>query len=411
MYKYVYFISIIFTSSCSIILPFYTEIKNKEYLNFSDRYFINNETIDFYIGNPIQKIPVYIKFHYFPFYISVFSNIYNPKISSTYKQKSERINFCMLHQIAIQGFISEETFNFIDIENKNLTANNLTFFLETIPLYNISGILGLNLIGQIDNSNYSLLYNLKKNNLIKNYTWTYEYIDDKKEKGKLIIGEYPHIYNPKKYKKEKLKFINADLVGSFINWYILFNTIKIGIFSINIRKCLLELEFGLIKGNKQLEEIIINNYFKGKKFEKTKEHNYYIYYFRDKSIIEGFPYMNFTIKELNQNFILTKEDLFTEFKGYYYLNIVFPEYDEIVPFWILGKIFLKKYQFIFDFNAKIIGYYTENISSSKPYFVIFLIFLLIILIFFFISFYFKLTKKRKIRQNEINDVYEYISQD
>jgi hypothetical protein len=121
--------------------------------------------------------------------------------------------------------------------------------------------------------------------------------------------------------------------------------------------------------------------------------------------------MNFTIKELNQNFILTKEDLFTEFKGYYYLNIVFPEYDEIVPFWILGKIFLKKYQFIFDFNAKIIGYYTENISSSKPYFVIFLIFLLIILIFFFISFYFKLTKKRKIRQNEINDVYEYISQD
>jgi hypothetical protein len=227
-----------------------------------------------------------------------------------------------------------------------------------------------------------------------------------------IILFYLKNYNPKKYKEELLKYTNVEIFGSYIDWYILFNDIKIGNYSINIRKVLLSLNFGLIKGTKQLEEILINNYFKGKKYEKRKENIYTYYCFDYKSIIDNFPSINFYIKEFNETFILTKEDLFTEYNKMYYLNIFFLDYDENVPYWILGNIFLKKYQFIFNFERRTIGYYSRINNNSKNNFLIILfIIILIIILISLVYFYFKLTKKRKKRQNEINDIYEYISKD
>ena len=406
MHKFLVYIISFFPCICKIILPFYTENNQNDSLSFYEKFIKNNKLIDFYIGTPSKKVPVYIKSEYFPFYISIFSDIYNPNNSKTYKQIRQRISFLLLNRLVTQGYQSKETFIF-----NNNQINDFSFFLEIIPLFNITGILGLNLKAQLDVESNNLLYNLKNEKLISNIIWTYEFIDDKKEKGNLIIGELPHKYNPSKYKEQLFKNTNADIVGSYIDWYILFNNIKIGNYSINIRKVLLRLEFGLIKGTKQLEEIIINNYLKGKKYEKMKENIYTHYCFSDKSIIDNFPSIYFYIKELNETFILSKEDLFTEYQKRYYLNIFFPDYDEIVPFWILGNIFLKKYQFIFNIDQKTIGYYSGYINNSKNFVRIIFIFILIIILIFLIYFYIKSSKKRKKRQNEINDIYEYISKD
>ena len=407
MYKFLINIAFFITCICKIILPFYVEKNKNDSLSFYDKFINSNKKIDFYVGTPQIKIPIYIKCEYFPFYISTFSDIYNQNNSKTYKQISKRISFLLLNKIVIQGYQSEDTFIF-----NNNEINDFPFFLEIIPLFEYSGILGLNLKNQLDKESDNLLYNLKKKNLISNYIWTYEFIDDKEEKGNLIIGEFPHNYNPKKYKEELLKYTNVEIFGSYIDWYILFNDIKIGNYSIDIRKVLLSLNFGLIKGTKQLEEILINNYFKGKKYEKRKENIYTYYCFDDKSIIDNFPSINFYIKEFNETFILKKEDLFTEYNKMYYLNIFFLDYDENVPYWILGNIFLKKYQFIFNFDRRTIGYYSRINNNSKNNFLIILfIIILIIILISLVYFYFKLTKKRKKRQNEINDIYEYISKD
>ena len=406
MHKFLLYFVFVFPCIFNLILPFYIEKNQNDSLSFYDKFINNNKITDFYIGTPPKKIPIYIKSEYFPFYISIFSDIYNPNNSQTYKQISQRISFLLLNKIVTQGYQSKETFIF-----DNNTINDFPFFLEIIPLFNLSGILGLNLKPQLDLESNSLLYNLKNKKLISNYIWTYEFIDDKKEKGNLIIGEFPHNYNPSKYKEQLFKKTKAEIVGNFIDWYILFDTIKIGNYSINIRKVLLRLEFGLIKGTKQLEEIIINNYLKGKKYEKMKENIYTHYCFSDKSIIDNFPSIYFYIKELNETFILSKEDLFTEYQKRYYLNIFFPDYDEIVPFWILGNIFLKKYQFIFNIDQKTIGYYSGYTNNSKNFVRIIFIFILIIILIFLIYFYIKSSKKRKKRQNEINDIYEYISKD
>ena len=406
MHKFLLYFVFVFPCIFNLILPFYIEKNQNDSLSFYDKFINNNKITDFYIGTPPKKIPIYIKSEYFPFYISIFSDIYNPNNSQTYKQISQRISFLLLNKIVTQGYQSKETFIF-----DNNTINDFPFFLEIIPLFNLSGILGLNLKPQLDLESNSLLYNLKNKKLISNYIWTYEFIDDKKEKGNLIIGEFPHNYNPSKYKEQLFKKTKAEIVGNFIDWYILFDTIKIGNYSINIRKVLLRLEFGLIKGTKQLEEIIINNYLKGKKYEKIKENIYTYYCFNDKSIIDNFQSIIFYIKELNETFILSKEDLFTEYQKRYYLNIFFPDYDEIVPFWILGNIFLKKYQFIFNIDQKTIGYYSGYTNNSKNFVRIIFIFILIIILIFLIYFYIKSSKKRKKRQNEINDIYEYISKD
>ena len=242
MHKFLVYFVFFFPCIFNIILPFYIEKNQNDSLSFYDKFINNNKITDFYIGTPPKKIPIYIKSEYFPFYISIFSDIYNPNNSQTYKQISQRISFLLLNKIVTQGYQSKETFIF-----DNNTINDFPFFLEIIPLFNLSGILGLNLKPQLDLESNSLLYNLKNKKLISNYIWTYEFIDDKKEKGNLIIGEFPHNYNPSKYKEQLFKKTKAEIVGNYIDWYILFDTIKIGNYSINIRKVLLRLEFGLIK--------------------------------------------------------------------------------------------------------------------------------------------------------------------
>jgi len=98
--------------------------------------------------------------------------------------------------------------------------------------------------------------------------------------------------------------------------------------------------------------------------------------------------------------------------GKYFFLIVFPVNDNN-KYWKLGKPFLKKFQFIFDQDKKLIGFYKNiynNIYNNdiKIIFLFFLCIIIILLLGIFIFIFQKNNKRRK-RINEIDDGFDYHS--
>ena len=112
------------------------------------------------------------------------------------------------------------------------------------------------------------------------------------------------------------------------------------------------------------------------------------------------------------NFTLDSNDLFT----------IFPDNNRVlfnVEFcnnsnsWILGKPFFKKYQLNFNYEENLISYYVNSNSNKynkknnvKINFIIFFIFIFAFLLFFKVVF---CKYNRKLRANELEDNYNYIS--
>ena len=132
------------------------------------------------------------------------------------------------------------------------------------------------------------------------------------------------------------------------------------------------------------------------------------------------PFIKFISKDLNYTFEITKEDLFQIEGNYIYLNILF---DYGKSYWVLGKPFSLKYQFVFDQDSKKIGLY-KNVhkkiyinNNDKKYHLdkISKIFIIIVfsLCLIFLGFYLgkKIYQiKRKLRANEMDDNYDYINE-
>ena len=59
--------------------------------------------------------------------------------------------------------------------------------------------------------------------------------------------------------------------------------------------------------------------------------------------------------DFSENFILTFNDLFINRKGFLIFLVIFHNLEN--NYWNLGNIFMRKYQFAFDFGNKQIEYY------------------------------------------------------
>ena len=87
---------------------------------------------------------------------------------------------------------------------------------------NYIGVLGL---GR-NSSNYpqhNFIKELKVKSVINNSIWIVEFDKDSNDnidydKGKLIIGEYPHIYNPNKYKEENYYKLKLFIYYFYLNY-------------------------------------------------------------------------------------------------------------------------------------------------------------------------------------------------
>ena len=197
---------------------------------------------------------------------------------------------------------------------------------------------------------------------------------------------------------------------------------------------------GIIFGPNKYEKLIIKDFFgdlinEKKCFSESvidEKYNYeYHVYYCDKKLTENiiknnFPTLYFEIKIFNKTFELTYKDLFREKNGKLYFLVYFKKNDySFGNYFLMGKLFLKKYFFTFNQDMKMIGYYKEEelndekndnnsifTSVNNTYLIIIMIILIIIfgVVGFFLG---KIVydKVRKKRINEVDDNYDYFPQE
>ena len=99
-----------------------------------------------------------------------------------------------------------------------------------------------------------------------------------------------------------------------------------------------------------------------KKIHKS-ENSYYIYECDEDINIDKFPKIYFRSNILRYDFSLGKEELFIKDKGKLYFLIIFDLRN--MNSWKLGKPFLDKYLFSFNYEAKTFSFFNENLSSNE----------------------------------------------
>ena len=305
----------------------------------------------------------------------------------------------------------------------------------------------------------NLIIDLKKANIIQDYCWTFKYLDS--NEGQMIIGDLPH-----NYEKSKLKYnisnyflILSDSPGDYsFPWSIRFNSI----FSVNanntnttelekIIRCTLLPNLGFFIGNSKYKEYLMENYFGNLiqnnicSVEKTKTTEYSRsngYAFGTNGSYEifvcnatefsnskidyrkSFPSLHFKFKEFD--FYFHGYDLFKEINKKYYFFVVFPEKNEIYEYQpiYLGIPFYQKYQLVFNYDSKSIGFYngleynggnennkkTKNGSFFGKLYVRIILEIIGIIILVIIGYLIgkKVNQVRKKRANELKDEnYDY----
>ena len=405
-----------------IKLPFRThEIDHIDYL-YNNYIYINLD-----IGIPPQNnTKLVIKQGKYSFYIydsDTYSNISYIKKSSTKYRAFVDEKFELTTSNCKKGISSMDTFFF-----QNIKIDNFTFILciksKNEEYLFFEGEIGLNLEYQSP-PNTNFIQSLKNNEIINSYIYSIYYINDKE--GFLLIGEYPHrinfnnnLYNQySDIKENNLVWIHSQIGKNNFHWTILFDKISYG--NTNIyqaqREARILIETKYIKSTNQYYNLF-NDIF-GKKCTTISLDEDLQGFKCSKDIHKELtPEIKFYNKELNVTFLLDYNDLFIE-KGNYLYFLVVNDLDYVPDYWVLGKPFLKKYLFLFNYDTKMIGFYKAkdrikvnhkkmiNSYTLSITFNIFLVIIVIALIFIFYHYYFK---KRRIRANELEDRFNYISQ-
>jgi len=371
-----------------IVLPLR---KTTSMFNFTNSYeFIkyfqqNNLYTIFKIGEPLQNLEILIKEDETIFLVNSLNcnlkSYYNRNISKTFKYIS-KIDYINYNYDYLDYYLGEETFYFYtDLNLKNLTKfEKIPFVYEKEEKkvndinYNC-GAITLELFRyNKEKNNYNFIFELKKLGYINDYSWTVKYIENDKNdlQGYLIIGDYPHLYDSQNYDEINIRTTLNNLAEK--SWNLEFKNITIndtpltdymtGIISFN-KACII----GTEEYKSKISYIYFNEYL-GKNicFEDNTNSHFFLYYCNankfNKTDIDKFPALNFYHFQYNYTFTFNGTDLFLESNGYYYFLIIFDRYD--YRNWYFGKLFLKKYQLIFNPDSKMISFYIDkNINNDE----------------------------------------------
>ena len=436
-----------------------SDTSNTQYnsLSFFNEYYSYKILSNIRIGTPPQEIIALINTYYDNLLIGeLFEIPYNLFKNLLYKgyQYNESLSFVNL--TSDYNFSNEDSFeifkgednlylftDFNDIKyNKYTCFSNFMFNLEKNIKNKNNSLYGLSIGLTLDENNYStnFMRQIHNRNIISSYLVSFEYINE--TEGIIIIGKYPHEIFPEKYKEEDYKsfysyqprtmylnnfVINFDEIFSFLDKekYYLQKTTRSNII----------LNIGLIIGTSEYMQFIINNFFSKYMGNDTCEMIYTSEDFQsfiilscyddDNFNIEKFPPLIFKIKSENLTFEFTYKDLFKKIKNKYYFLIVFERF--VTGYWRFGKPFYSKYTFVYNGDAKTIGFYSKinekNYEENKErknwkleLNTIKIIIIVILLIFFIliaiiISFYYgkNCRSERKKRANELDDNFDYVS--
>ena len=352
------------------------------------------------IGTPLKKIILILETNSDKFYLSNFNSSKNGKDENFYQFKENDFFNESLSSTNINMTCEKTNFypyNIIcqikDVINFNI--NNTIYSKEfQIKLMknneNIPGYIGL----LYNDSNYEFtkgfITELKAAKLIDNYYWFFDFDEffplEKKLKGKFIIGGLPHKIYPNKYSFDYFESTSSaeTYLPTGRAWRLNVNKIyidneqenniilsnKIITLQYEIYNIISSMEFHF-----EIRDLLMDELVKeGKCFSSSFSQNLYsdnnlTFYYCNKSVknilYEKLPNLKFSSVELDYVFELTKEDLFHEKGDYIYFMILFTKF-ESNTLWIMGQIFLSKYNFVFNSDKKQIGFYKKvNKGENK----------------------------------------------
>jgi hypothetical protein len=401
-----------------VVYPF--KKSKKEMKSYPEDLLQNDLEITIEIGTPPQRIDLNLRSESYAFFVTG-SEVklpyatFNEKNSKTLsKFNTEPYTFG--GQEFRKGLKINET---IIINNKPI--NNISLILATQLLYNESGALGLKLDYSFDyGGDGSFIYQAKKMANFDNYAFMLKYDND--DKGELIIGSYPHLYD-NKYNEKDFIYTQAGKFKNSLHWVFDFNEIKYNN-NINlgsITKSIITIEFGLIQAPRSTKKFFNDNFFLNRCREMYNFKRKVDIIHCDKNFdITKFGNVSFILKDIDYIFNLTYKDLFIENNDEYIFGIVFGNNmdKEENSTWILGKIFMKKYQLVFDLEKKIIGLYKNiiisddnNNENSKGFIIILVLLIIAVIIIIGLVIYivYYLKKNRKKRASELlDDNFDYI---
>jgi hypothetical protein len=359
-------------------------------------------------------------------------NFYNSSLSDTYQYVRSCPEYLEDYYYDRDVFAKEKIY----LRQKNKTTNKEMYepilifanFKEYEDWDHRPGVIGFEM------GDSEFIQRLKQIKIIKNYDWNIKYTNFLEEKGEIIIGALPHIYDRKNYDEDDLRF--ANITNGRHQWSLIFDHIYIESNNSKIKynyngkyeigKFYIE-EFFILGTNeyfKLIEDIFFRKYINEnicqkqthKKLGQDNKYYHFMCYLKDnkkiKEFLNNFPSLIFYQGEMDINFTLDSNDLFT----------IFPDNSRIlfnVEFynnsnnWVLGKPFFKKYQLNFNNEENLISYYANSNTNKynkknnvKINFIIFFIFIFTFLLFFKAAF---CKYNRKLRANELEDNYNYIS--
>ena len=359
------------------------------------------------IGNPLQKIETLFDLRISNFFISNYcyncSDSYNYNKSSTFA-KIKTLKTDKPPEGPNNPFYAYETFYFYDaITNQKIEFQNMLFYLpEKIPNKN-SFTIGLRFYDKHDNAfQRPFIDQLKSRKIINKYCWTMVFYENNKYDGAFLFGDILDYYYTRieNYSSNRLvytytggKKMDENSNGYYgLEWGITFNEIYYELpesgneyinNKVNIYDFSSEFDFNInaIYGTYEYSRNIQRDYFNYYFLKNICQPNYlkggffkYISCFSGnftQKDLEKFPSINFINKELRFSFSFNYKDLFylTKDKKYYIFNIMMisiynPDYfyeDNFYGYkWVLGLPFLKKYQFSFDSDNKLIYFYNKN---------------------------------------------------
>ena len=344
---------------------------------------------------------------------------------------------------------------------------------------NFIGIIGLGLndnIGEGDGKFQQVspfTNQLKTQGLISNYKW-FIYLGN--EKPELIFGLSPHEYAPNIFNENELVSFPAQPFKSRLNSKLIFNwNFRISKIYVEIQEkekenktnyyidlttemnidldYNSELIIGIQKYWVYCTEKLFKQYLKDKKcFMNVTDFininssgltaQYYTFYcdyeYKDE-IKNNFTNIKFECQECNYTFELTFDDLFKSIKivnddGKEELKLLFLVVFKVLPItrhhyhrWVMGMPLLKKYQFFFEQNSKMIYLYRKELKSdnsddgnnkvidndffllnNKIFIIVVLsIFFIFLILFIFYKFGKNIKKKNKQKERQKKDELEF----
>ena len=425
-------------------IPFKTEIysdiptniiSDKEIKNYIMNLIRKNIYIELEVGTPPQKIKSYLKLEEFPFFIhgkDISLTDYNETKSLTYKSELYPHVFLDGEEQIKWGYVSNDTIKIKNIEKSIIGFN---FILVTETKSESPSNIGLMIPNQYSSiPEISFINQLKKLEIINDYSFVINYTSYEKGEGEFILGGAPHFYD-NKYNRNYYKTSYAINKPKYMMYGLEFNSINYGNNKTNIggsMQCKFLSDFGLIAGTNSYYEFILEKFFDDKikneicfidqlkiniEWREGIKKFEYIYCIKNKVDISKMENIKFIHNKMNYTFEFNYTELFDEIDNYYIFKIIFPKSSNF--YWMFGKPWLAKYLMVFDQDKKTIGHYChveenlENLENIKKenniliYVIISIIFLILLIGSILIIYYCLKKDNRKKRLNEINEDYEY----